>query len=99
MNDPVIADLNRYLDDQDKADAWRDARDEKALEFREQYHMQMWQDPKDGEWYWAIMDGKDTVADEWTKTEDEAWVGLKEGMDRATRKAAEKWLKDQADQY
>lgn len=79
-----------------------DAIDAKALEIRSEWVMQLWQD-RDGHWCWQILGDcrgaghfkEEVIADEVCRTESEAWVGMREGMDRASRKAAESWIKDQ----
>lgn len=94
--DPVIRDLSRHLDQESLAEAREDAIERKATELREEWSMELWQDSGDRQWGWNIVDAEgNDLANEWCKTEDEAWVGLREGMDRASRRVATAWLKDQ----
>ncbi len=97
MYDPVEADLNRFLKAEDMHARWEEAVEKKAMELRGEWTMQLWQD-EDSEWGWMIQneDGED-VAQEWVKTEREAWQGLQNAMDSCTRAAAEEWLEVQRD--
>jgi len=55
--------------------------------------MHLWYDGK--LWSWEIIDADgDHLTGESVKTEGEAWTGMRQGMDKYTRKAAEAYFKN-----
>lgn len=92
INDPIHSDLNRKLDADAKAEAYADALDARAEELRGQWIMQLFYDHEAKQWFWQILSGRDCIADEWCKTEAEAWQGLRDGMYKHSKQWAKEWL-------
>lgn len=92
MTEPYLYPISDALDEESKIDKRDDAIEAKALELRGDWHMRLWYDGTG--WTWTLDDSQDDrLESEVCRTESEAWTGLREAVDRCSRKQAEAWMK------